>query len=68
VPQLVKFLERHPGQNTVVLRLESGDVTSVRRSSLSPADEAELSVLLGAVRVTYDAASVDLDEAGEVEL
>lgn len=70
VSRLIDFLDRRPGPNTVVLRLPTGDVISVRKSSLCPADEAELSVALGAVRVVvaYDAASVDLGEAGEVEL
>ena len=65
VPLLVRFLDQRPGANTVILRLANGDVTSVRKSSLCPDDEAELSMAIGAVYVTYDTDSVDL---GEVEL
>lgn len=65
VPPLVQLLRGVSGPNTVKLRLADGQlVTMTGTSGIEPADEAEISVILGGATVRYDEASVDLAALG----
>jgi DNA polymerase I len=51
----------HPGSNTVIIRIPSGEARLGFTTSLSLADAPLVSVMLGGATVCYDAASVDLE-------
>lgn len=62
--ELVAYLRSRPGRNTLQLRLD-GQVAQMQDTcGITPADEAEISIILGGATVRYDEASVDLEALG----
>jgi hypothetical protein len=70
VPELVRYCRARPGPNTLVLRLPDGEtVTMTGTCGVTPAAQADISVICGGAVVRYDEASADLEAmAAGVEL
>lgn len=64
IQRLLTYCRARSGPNTVVLRMPGGDARMDFTTSLVPAAQAEVSVLLGGAIVRYDEASVDMAEVG----
>lgn len=59
VDRLMLMLGEFPGPNQLDLVVPEGQVTLSRGTSLSPADSARISLLLGSAEVVWDTQSVD---------
>lgn len=57
--RLCLFADSAPGPHTVVLRVPEGDITFGPPCGITPADEPDISLLLGGARVLYAPSSVD---------
>lgn len=64
LPELLHYVRSRPGPNTLKLRLADQIMQMTGTCGISPADEPDISVIIGGATVRYDEASVDMEALG----